>query len=208
MMCCLPFFVAMLWFTNWNAVVPGANDNLSGCMIACSVLKYLADNNIELENTEVQIVLTGCEEVGLRGAKAWTKAHAEEYLNDGIDTAFFCFDTFRDLPHMAIYYRDMTGTVLHDSRVSDIMRRAGELAGLQLPYKVLYCGASDAAAVTQGGLPASTFAAMDPTPASWYHTRRDDLNNMEPKAIGHGIDVALGSLFIFDEEGLDGPKQS
>lgn len=202
----LPIYAVTLWFVNWNIVVPGANDNLTGCLCATSVLKYLADNNIEFENTEVQVVLTGCEEAGLRGAKAWAKAH-QDYLTDGIETAFFCFDTIRDLPNMAVYYRDMTGTVKNDDRVTDIMRRAGELAGLQLPLKILFCGSSDAAAISQGGIPASLFAAMDPTPANYYHTRNDAIDDMEPQAMRHGIDVAIGSLFIFDEEGLGGPKQ-
>ena len=206
-MCTLPIYSLTLFFTNWNIVVPGANDNLTGCMCACALLKYLSDNNIELENTEVQVVLTGCEEAGLRGAKAWAKAH-QDYLSDGIETAFFCFDTIRDLPDMAVYYRDMTGTVKNDDRVTDILVRAGELAGLQLPRKILFCGSSDAAAITQGGIPASLFAAMDPTPASYYHTRRDVIEDMEPQALGHGIDVAIGALFIFDEEGLGGPKQA
>lgn len=195
-----PFFLAILFFTNWNTVVPGANDNLTGCVCAMSVLKYMKDNNIRFENTEVRVVLTGSEECGLRGAKAYARAHPP----DGIETAFFAFDTLRDLDDMAIYYRDLTGTVKNDERVCNIMKKAGELAGLDLPFKILFFGASDAAAITQGGIPAATFAAMDPTPASYYHTRRDDVDNMEPKAIGYGLDVAIGSLFIYDQEGLSG----
>jgi hypothetical protein len=46
---------------------------------------------------------------------------------------------------------------------------------------------------------------MDPTPASYYHARTDDCDNLEPKAIAHGLDVAIGALLIFDKEGLSGP---
>jgi hypothetical protein len=90
-------------------------------------------------------------------------------------------------------------------RVCSILKRAGALSGIDLDYRILFFGASDAAAVTQGGVPAGTFAAMDPTPASYYHARTDDCDNLEPKAIAHGLDVALGALFIFDKEGLSGP---
>jgi hypothetical protein len=196
----LPFFFAVMFFTNWNMIVPGANDNLTGCLTAMTVAKYLADNDVTFENTEVQIVLTGCEESGLRGAKAWVEKH-----RDGIETAFFCFDTIRDLDYMGVYYRDMTGTVANDMRVCSILKRAGSLAGIDLDYRILFFGASDAAAVTQGGLPAGTFAAMDPTPASYYHSRTDDCDNLESKAIAHGLDVAVGALLIFDSEGLSGP---
>ena len=110
----------------------------------------------------------------------------------------------RDLESMAIYHKDMTGTVTNDPRVCSIMKRAGELGGLDLPYATIFCGASDAAAMTQAGFPSGTFAAMEPTPASYYHTVSDNIQNMEPIAIGHSIDVAMGSLFIFDQEGLEG----
>lgn len=195
--CYVPLYMLLLFFTNWNTIAPGANDNLTGVFCAMAVAKYMKDSGITLENTEVQIVLTGSEECGLRGAKDYVKKH-----KDDVETAFFCFDTLRDLSDMAIYSRDLTGTVQNDLRVCSIMKRAGELGGLNLPYKTVYFGASDAAAITQGGIPAATFAAMDPTPASYYHTRRDDIDNMEPQAIGHGLDVAIGSLLIFDQEGL------
>ncbi|OHT13562.1 putative aminopeptidase [Tritrichomonas foetus] len=199
-LCFLPAYAALLFFTNWNEVVPGANDNLTGSVAAMAVAKYLADNDIRFENTEVRVVLTGCEESGLRGSKAYVKAHPP----DDIETAFFAFDTLRDLSDMAIYTRDLTGTVQHDLRVCNIMKRAGQLGGLDLPFRTLFFGASDAAAQSQGGIPAGLFAAMDPTPASYYHTRRDTQDNLEPIAIGHGLDVAVGSLFIFNEEGLSG----
>lgn len=201
----LPAYVGIAYMTNFNVVVEGANDNLSGCLTAMSVAKYLADNNITFEHTEVRILLTGDEEAGLRGAKRYAAAHP--YANEvaeGKEVAFFCFDTMRDLESMAIYHKDMTGTVTNDPRVCSIMKRAGELGGLDLPYATIFCGASDAAAMTQAGFPAGTFAAMDPTPASYYHTVRDNIQNMEPIAIGHSIDVAMGSLFIFDQEGLEG----
>ena len=196
----LPFYAGLLFFTNWNEIVPGVNDNLTGCVTCMSVAKYLAENGIKLQNTEVRLVLTGSEEPGLRGSKAYAKAHPV----DDIETAFFAFDTLKDLDDMGVYNRDLTGTVQNDERVCSIMKRAGELAGLDLPYRTLFFGASDAAALSQAGIPAALFAAMDPTPANYYHTRRDTEEILEPKAIGYGIDIAIGSLFIFDEEGLNG----
>lgn len=200
-LCYLPFYILLLFFTNWNRIAPGANDNLSGVYMAMGVAKYMKDNGIELENTEVMFCLTGSEECGLRGAKDFVKRH-----RDGVETAFFAFDTMRDLEHMGVYSRDMTGTVQNDLRVCSIMKRAGTLAGLDLPYKTVFFGSSDAAAITQGGMPAACFAAMDPAPASYYHTRTDDTDNMEPIALGYGLDVAIGSLFIFDKEGLSGSE--
>lgn len=204
----LPFFLAIAYFADFTLPVEGANDNLTGCATVMAVAKYLYDNKITFENTEVRFVLTGCEEAGLRGAKRYAEAHPyEEETKNGVEVAFFCFDTMRDLNSMSVYYKDMTGTVSHDLRVCNIMKRAGLLGGIELPFATVYCGASDAAAMTQAGYPSATFAAMDPTPASYYHTKRDTIEIMEPIALGHALDVAMGSLFIFDEEGLNGQNK-
>ncbi|NLA77642.1 MAG: M20/M25/M40 family metallo-hydrolase, partial [Clostridiales bacterium] len=73
----VPGFVAVLFFTNFKNPVMGANDNLTGCLTVMAVMRYLADNNIRFENTEVRVVLTGAEEAGLRGAKAYVDAHLD-----------------------------------------------------------------------------------------------------------------------------------
>ena len=51
------------------------------------------------------------EEAGLRGAKAYAKAHEKELKE--IPTAVVALDTFRDLETMAVYDRDLSGTLKH-----------------------------------------------------------------------------------------------
>lgn len=196
----IPSYISVLFFTHWKLVVPGANDNLTGCTNAMAVMKYLSDNDIRFENTEVRAVLTGAEEAGLRGAKAYAKEHKEECME--VETVFLGFDTMRDYDDMAIYSRDMTGTVKNDIRVCNLMKKAGEYAGLDLPFKSVFFGSSDAAAISQAGIPGATFAAMDPTPARYYHTRLDTEENLDPKTIEAAINLSLETIFLFDEQGL------
>jgi hypothetical protein len=197
----LPVWGAALFFTSWTRVVQGANDNLTGCLAAAAVAKYMADNGIKLENTEVQILITGCEESGLRGAKAYARAHPAV---DGIDTAFICFDTIRELDKMRIYNRDMTMTVGLDQRVCNIMQKGGQLGGMNLDFGWIPFGSTDAAATQQGGIPSGAFVAMDFAPADYYHTRRDSIENLDPLVLGHAMDLAIGTMLVFDKEGLDG----
>lgn len=81
----------------WNEkrVVDGANDNLTGCYMGIAILKALKDEGIELENTEVGVILTGSEEAGLRGSKAWCEAHQGEFQD--VPTFIVSYDTIHDL---------------------------------------------------------------------------------------------------------------
>lgn len=73
MLVLLPFMFAALFFCNYRRPVAGANDDLTGCYIPLAVAKYLHDNDIHFENTEVQIALVSAEECGLRGSKDYAK---------------------------------------------------------------------------------------------------------------------------------------
>lgn len=196
----LPGFIFIMFFCNFKNTVMGCNDNLTGSITSVAVLKFLQDNGITFENTEVVAMTTACEESGLRGAKAYVKAHKEE-LN-AIPTVFFGMDTLKELEHIAIYERDMTGTVKNDPRVCALMKKGAELAGLDVPYSSVWFGASDAAQVSKMGVPAACLAAMDPTGPRYYHTRRDTPEIMERKTLEKSLDICLQSLFIYDEYGL------
>ena len=43
---------------------------------------------------------------------------------------------------------------------------------------------------------------MDPTPADYYHNRRDSYDRLNPEAIQTGYEVVLSTIFAFDEKGL------
>ena len=197
---CIPGAIAVMFFVNFKITVEGANDNLTGTMASVAIMKYLEDNNIRFENTEVVAMAAGSEESGLRGSRAYTKRHIDELK--AIPTIFIGLETFRDYDSIAIYERDMTGTVKMDARVCALMKKAGLETGLDIPYSSVYVGASDAAAVQKLGVPAVTLAAMDPGPPRYYHTVGDTADNMDVKTVEKCLDIALNTLFIYDEQGL------
>lgn len=193
-------FVAAIFFLNYKRPVEGANDNLTGSVCSIAVLKYLKDNNLRFEDVEVWALLTGAEEAGLRGAKAFAKEHRKEL--EGMETVFIGVDTLRDYEFYAIYSRDMTFTVKSDPRVCALLKQAALNAGLDLPFKAIFLGASDAAAVCKAGFAGATLAAMDPAPARYYHTRLDTGDNLDLKSIETGLNIMLESVFLYDEQGL------
>lgn len=196
-----PAYGLLFRFTDQKNYVPGANDDLTGTMTAFSVLRYLSENDIRFEHTEVIALLTGGEEAGLRGAKAFFKAHPD-YGHDGVETVFVGFDTLRDAEYMMLYEKDMTGFVKNDIRVCRLVQGCAADMGLTVPIGAIPLGSTDAAAVSQAGIPAAGFVAMDPAPARYYHTRLDAADNLVPGTIEKGIELAIRTVLKFDAEGI------
>ena len=196
----VPWFVALFFFPSFHVVVPGANDNLTGVAASLAVIKLLHEAGETFAHTEVAVISMGSEEAGLRGANAYAAAHLAE--TRAVETVFLALETFRDVDHMAIYARDMSGTVRNDPRVCRLLKLAGERCGRALKYETIYAGASDAAAFSQAGIPAAALAAMDPAPPRYYHTRLDDVDNLDPRCIELGIRITREAVRQFDETGL------
>lgn len=196
----IPFEIAFLFFQSWTKSVPGASDNLSGCYTGMATIKALDEAGIEFENTEVVMICSGSEEAGLRGAKAYVKAHEKE-LKD-LPTVVVALDTFRDLEDMAVYDRDLSGTVQHDWGAKHLVKNAAANCGFDLKFESIYIGGCDAAAFTQKGIKATGFAAMNPDPPRYYHTRLDTPENLRPECITAGIEIMCETLCMYDKEGL------
>ncbi|MCQ2488420.1 MAG: M28 family metallopeptidase [Clostridia bacterium] len=197
----LPAYGLLYKFTDNKNYVPGASDDLSGSLVATSVMKFLKDNDIRFEDTDVITLLTGGEEAGLRGAKAFFKAHPE-FVNDDVDTAYIGFDTVRDMDFMEIYTGDMSGVVKNDKQVAQLLVNAAKDCGLDVPTGSIPLGSTDAAAASQAGVKASCFVAMDPAPARYYHTRLDTVDNLCEDTIEKGINIALNAVATYADKGL------
>ena len=195
--------VFILFFNNFHHIVDGANDNMTGTMISVAIIKYLSDKGIRFENTEVIALVTGAEEAGVRGAKAYAKQNKATLTDPNIETVFIAVETIRDFHYFKICDRDMNGIVACDKRAVKLLDKASEqLFGTPLPHITIFPGASDAAALQKAGIPSVCLSGMDPKPSKYYHTRYDNANNLDVRSINRGIDICLKSLEIFDEHGL------
>ncbi len=178
----VPFWIACLFMTDEKKIVPGANDNLSGCFTAVALMKALHEAGVELKHTEVGVVLTGSEECGLRGAKAWCDEHAKEYG----DAIFITLDVLREADAVRVGSRDLNGLVKLDREAAEIFSSAARGTGLDFKKGGAGFGATDAAAFAAAGLKATSVTAMSFMP-DYYHTRKDSADN---------IDVALIEKFF------------
>lgn len=198
-----PFWFGLYFMWNRNKIVDGANDNLSGCYMGMAILKMLKDEGIELENTEVGVVLSGSEEAGLRGAKAWCEAHADEF-ND-VPTFVYSYDTITQSEHLSVNYRDLNGTVKVDKDVSDLFYEACE--ELQIPCGKGMVpplgGATDSAAFAQAGMRSTGITALNHALPDFYHTRLDTPEALNKKCLADCFAASVKVLEMFD----NGAKQ-
>ncbi len=199
----VPFLIGLYWMWNEKRVVDGANDNLSGCYMGIAVMKALQDAGITFENTEIGVVLTGSEEAGLRGSKAWCEAHKGEYQD--VPTFFFSYDTIHDPKYLMTNYRDLNGTVKADKDVSDLFMEAAQelnvhcIKGWVPPLG----GATDNAAFAQAGFRSTGITGLNHKLEDYYHTRRDTYDNMNLEGLADCFAVSVKALEMFD----NGAKQ-
>ena len=194
----VPFLIGLYWMWNKNRIVDGANDNLSGCYMGIAVLKALLDQGITLEYTEVGVILSGSEEAGLRGAKAWCEAHKGEF--DDVPTIILSYDTIHDPKYLMTNYRDLNGTVKADKAVSDLFMESA--ADLNIPCKKGWVpplgGATDSAAFAQAGFRATGVTGLNHKLEDYYHTRRDTYDNMNLKGLADCFAISVKALEKFD----------
>lgn len=202
----IPFFIAFWFFADTRKVVPGANDNLTACYMAIAAIKTMRDNDIKLQNTEVAALITGSEEAGLRGAKAFVKNNPDYAREQDVETVFLTYETLRELEYLGIYNRDLNGTVRNDAQACALYKRVALKHGMDLPYGSVYAGATDAAAFSKGGYKAVSVAAMNPSVQKYYHTRLDNYDNLSPECLAKVFDITMDFIDTFDKHGFDIPE--
>lgn len=195
----IPFCIAIMFFINWKVICDGANDNLSACYAAMGVLKEMDDNDFRFENTEVCCFISGSEEAGLRGAKAYARRHKKELQE--IETVFVAMDTMREIEQLQVYHRGCTFTVHNDEAVADLIHDAGVNVGVDMPRTQIYPGAVDAEGFSMYGLSAAGFCGVNHDAKRYYHTRQDTADNISPECISLSLDICREAARLYNEKG-------
>lgn len=199
----LPFFIAVAFTYNSRRVVDGANDNLTGCYMGISLLRQMQEMGITLEHTEIGVILTGSEEAGLRGAKAWVRKHTADYRD--VPTYIFCFDTIHDPKFLMVNARDLNSTVKADPDMSDLFLQS--CADLHIPCRKgrvpLFGGSTDSAAFTQGGFRSVAVTGLDHKLEDYYHTRRDTYDNLNAEGLTNCYKAIVRLVERIDQGALD-----
>ena len=192
------YFVFTKFFLFGPEVSPGAGDNL----IASAMLVELARHFTEgqaigrsyLEHTRLVFVSFDAEEAGLRGSRAWVKAHRAEL--ESWPGYALNFDSIYRAEDMQFLVSDLNSHVRLDRELAVLCRQiAGELgwpAGLA--GMLFGGGATDAAELAGAGLRATSLLGMSTRVVRdglVYHTSNDTVASIEPEAVTRCLALAV-----------------
>ena len=194
----VPGLIGMYFMWDPKTTVDGANDNLTGCYMGIAILKAMKDAGIELEHTEVGVILSGSEEAGLRGAKAWVEAHKGEF--DDVPTWIYSYDTIHDSKFLGVNYRDLNATVKADKEVSDTFMESAKELGIKCNKTLVppLGGATDSAAFAQGGYKVTGITALNHVLEDYYHTLKDTYTNLDKNCLADCYAISVKCLEKFD----------
>ena len=165
----------------------------------------MEQHGINLENTEVGVILTGSEEAGLRGAKAWTAAHQDEYQD--VPTYIISIDTIHDPRFLAVNEYDLNGTVKADTALSAVFLQAAREVNVpcQRSHIPLLGGSTDSAAFTQEGFRSVGITGLNHKLEDYYHTRKDSYNHLNEEGLENCYKTTVRFLELIDQGVLDQP---
>ncbi len=182
----LPCVPGLILFQSRKAS-PGALDNLTAVAICHCIAKILHDWKVQKhadfpKNTEIKILICGCEEAGLKGSQAFAERHAEEY--NKIETLGVNFETIANSKEVKIYTREDTIRQELDKEIAYDLAACAEK--LNLNYKIttmpFISGAIDSAGLMRGGIRASSLEGFHYEDYCWnYHSTRDNLDMVNKK---------------------------
>jgi hypothetical protein len=182
----LGFSVAMLAERELRGQdVPGASDNASGAAIAAQLLVECASQ--PLEHTQVDLLITGCEESGVLGAQAYVRADRERSRR----TVFLNFDTLGGDVPVTYVMREPGG---FGRPATPWLVQVLERISARRPELGLVAGRStaglptDATVALANGADAVTLLAQGETIPN-YHWPTDTYENVEPRTIECALEV-------------------
>lgn len=195
----VPALIGMYFMWDEKTITDGANDNLTGCYMGIAILKAMKDQGIELEHTEVGVIISGSEEAGLRGAMAWCEAHNGEF--DDVPTWIYSYDTIHESRFLGVNYRDLNGTVKSDKEVSDSFIEAARELDIKCSKTWVppFGGATDNAAFNKAGFKSTGITALDHNLQDYYHTMRDTADNLNPECLADCYAISVKCLENFDQ---------
>jgi hypothetical protein len=173
--------------------VPGAIDNLSAVSILLMIGRVLKRHpDLAPADTEIRLVSFGCEEAGVRGSRAYVRAHEAELR--AADAVFINIESIYD-PEIEIFTGDRNGTIRNSPEIVGRLAQAAAIE--QTPSRISHFpfagGGTDALSFREKGIRASCLFRMKiPSQmVKFYHQPADNYDIVNPAALRNAAQIAL-----------------
>jgi len=207
-------FIRPLWNFASREGTPGAGDNLVASAVGLGVLRHfrsLREAGSGLATTRLVFVSFDAEEAGLRGARAWARAHRAELL--ATPTVALNMDCLYARSDLRFLTSDINGSVaLSEPLAALCVRIAAEAGHAARAEPIAFLtGGTDAAELAKAGVAATTLIGMawsNETRSSAYHTPADTLEAVDPGVVDAAFGIALALAEALDRGLMDrGPTR-
>ena len=169
----IPFLIYGIFNTVSDRPVMGANDNLTSLAVILALASHLKKTS--LKNTEIWLVSHGCEEIGDRGSKRFSRKHLDKL----IDAIVINIDM---IGGKNTQLRFITSELVFTKLSSEIADELAKIAkGLSIPHQKKMIGAyTDSFAYAQNKIQSCSIVGFpEKGVPSHYHTREDTIENLE-----------------------------
>lgn len=169
-----------------NEIVPGAADNVSGCVTVVEVARRLAP--ALPEGTELVAVITGCEEAGTGGA--FRLAEAMEGQWEKAQTTVLSIDTMTNGELYYLEEGELSRIAVPERLASAVAATSNEDGMPAVGKYVIPAGATDALPFLVKGYEAMALTCVDPSIGAprHYHRPSDTAGNVDPAELSRSID--------------------
>ncbi len=177
--------------------VAGANDNASGCGVVAALATEVARS--PLASTRLVVLITGCEEAGTLGARAFLDAH---------DTAGWLFLNFDNVGgEGTLRYLRREGVIAHWDADPGLIAAAKGVAGsrseLRMEHEDRPAGLTyDASPVLAAGGRALTLSIQDGSIPN-LHWPTDTMENLSVDGVRRALEAGRAMLLAIDSGSAD-----
>lgn len=190
----------VLFDMHGEQVVHGVNDNLTGVAMSLKLGEHFAQHR--MDHIRVRIISFGAEEAALRGAFDYVKKNKTQLKQE--KALLVNLDTIKDEEYLTIGSSELNTLSFFDKSLITKMQASFEACNTPVKTLPLAVGASDASAFAIEGLPALSLIGMTTeTLDETYHTRLDNLDHFNPKAMEKLFPVLVHFAQKMDQDAKD-----
>ncbi len=170
---------------------PGVADNLLGAYAACGAMRYMSEQDLRLETTDLCVLLTSSKDAKNAGAKAFVHDFEKE-LNE-MDTTVLCFDS--------IYDPDSLNVVSKSRKLTKVLNTAQENAGVLVTDHNPKYHKGSMKVYNKAGLSVAQISTLPDEVPDFYRSATDNADLLNPNAV-HAVEgaikIALETAYAID----------